>query len=188
MDKLREDFEEKYNKRLSAVNRLMQLEQDKTVKEYLSLMKKEEQLKKELFNSYKQLKFHEYENCNHVTVISKYECDRHEGREHILHACIKCGLDESVFEDYGVTLSTEEQVISDYFKCHNPIIKGVSIDVRCEDNDEARLIYKRIIKNNPDIDDESLANLFKMEYDNYIVQKSYAELNAYNSKRRLKTK
>lgn len=162
---------EKYNKLLSDLKDIelekSALEKDETVKRYLQLKKDIIKLQNKKVKIYKEMKYQEYDKCNHILIYSKIENDPHESRTYKYRGCVKCGLDESVL-DADYTLSFEEQIKYDYLISKGiRYIHGIQTDV-VNNLDEAQKYYQLLKTNNPDINDEEFVRYFEA----YINEKS----------------
>lgn len=143
------------------------LEKDETVKRYLQLKKDIIKLQNKKVKIYKEMKYQEYDKCNHILIYSKIENDPHESRTYKYRGCVKCGLDESVL-DADYTLSFDEQIIYDYLISKGiRYMRGIKVEV-VNNLDEAQKYYQLLKTNNPDINDEEFVRYFEA----YINEKS----------------
>ena len=104
--------------------------------------------------------FEKYSNCKHILIYSKMDYDKHEGRKNFSCGCIKCGLDNSVFDYYYSLLTEEEKIKHEYLKENGLNIVGISTGIVC-DLDLAQEIYAEITSKNPKIEDQEAAESFK---------------------------
>ncbi len=167
MVNLKEQYEQIVKEREKTLNALKELENNEVLKRYLELRKQNENLAIKQLNIYKKLKVEEYDSCNHIWVNVLHDYDSCEGRSDNYYGCIKCGLDQRVFEitsrlrsiDY---LTLEQQIMYDYMYGRYVTYKGINTHISC-DLDIAREIYSRIKESHDNIDDKSVVELFETE-------------------------
>lgn len=156
---------EKYNKLLSDLKDIelekSTLEENEIVKRYLQLKKDITKLQNKKIKIYKEMKYQEYDKCNHILIYSKIENDPHESRTYKYRGCIKCGLDESVL-DADYTLSFDEQIKYDYLISKGiRYIHGIQTDV-VNNLEKAQLYYQKLKSKYQYEDDEEFAKYFEM--------------------------
>lgn len=164
MDSLREEYESVSDLRENIVKEMNELESNEIVKRYFELKRQNENLYEEQKRLYKEIKFREYSDCNHLIVYSEVEYDSMEGRTHKKRGCIKCGLNESAF--YGdmdwIFISNEDKVMCNYLKSNR--FYGIETDVTC-DLELGVAICNKIREVYPNIDDKTLVKYFEIALD-----------------------
>ena len=152
---LKKQYDKLVSKRKIVLDELSLLEQDEEVKRYIALKEEDDKMQDTQAELYQQLKYAEYDSCNHILVSSKVTYDALEGRKNYSYGCIKCGLNEEVMDDYLSLLTPEEEIMHNYFKMKATyVIPGVRTGYTCN-LDLARAIYRKVVEANPDIDDET---------------------------------
>lgn len=159
MDTKKEKYDEIAKKRNKIIEELNLLEENETVKRYLSLNQENTKLFNEQRVLYKDIKEEEYSSCKHILVYSKVNYDRYEGRSNRRCGCIKCGLDNSVLDcRYEEFLSYDDRIMYDYLIDGN-YLKGIETNISC-DLSLAVAIYQKIKGHYPDIDDDTAIKYF----------------------------
>ncbi len=161
------EYKQIVEERTKIINKLKELENNEIVKEYLTLQKQERALEIKQLKMYKEEKVKEYDSCNHIWVHVLHDYDSWEGRSYNYYGCIKCGLDQRVFElmdrlrdkDF---LSLDQQIMYDYLYGRSFIVtgKGINTHLSCDFN-LAKELYTKIKQEYQDIDDETTINIFE---------------------------
>ena len=164
MDQIQKITEERA-KILSELKELMETE---PLKKYFELRNKSEELLRKRNKLIEKKRINEFNNCEHLLVITRYDYDSYEGRSEKYYGCIKCGLNHEVLSKnhyiFGTDLlSHEEKIMYNYLKKY--YMEGSHIHVFC-DMDLACAIYAKIKENHPDIDDETATKYFEIALDN----------------------
>ncbi len=140
------------------------------VKEYIAQRARTEAAKTATEKAYKEVLNERIRNCEekgHVLVtVDKVNDKRY-------CACIRCQTSETVARKmpYAKEIKTiEEQVQYEYLHRRQFHLSGVDTDVTC-DVDTAHKLYKRIIDEYGDIDNDTLKALFKDEFNNMSKEK-----------------
>ena len=130
--------------------------------EEIKLLEEIESLMREIrekSHRYKELKLKQFDSCDHFVVVSKIDRDDREGRVHLSHGCIKCGLENNI-EDYS---GLEGETMSEYFRskqCWS--VNGYNSDLlvafRCACRE-----CNQVLKDDPGISNEELENIMKGE-------------------------
>lgn len=164
MDDVRKQYEKTTLEIEELIRKMNSLKENEMVKRYFDLFIKENELAHQQRNLYRQLKTEDYESCNHIWVnIGRSS----EGlRRPNCSGCIKCGLDESIYQLIGPyrdldCLTFKQQIMYDFMKRGGYKRKGIHTDVLC-DFDLAKAIYSRIKETYPDIDDETAKKYFEI--------------------------
>lgn len=165
MSDLEKKYEEIRNKRMQIETELKLLENSETVKKYFALSKVEDELFKEESQIYQEIKFNEFENCEHLFV------DTIESNEHNRFcACVKCGLDSTTLREDKSWLNPDILASYNYIKEHLDgdhnltKIKGIHTNLILP-FEIAQDIYHQVIAEHSDIDDLQIAE--------YMKEKSY---------------
>jgi len=168
------ELENKYQEAKTVSDRAEEIlhiyEGIEVVKEYLAQLARTETAKKATEKAYKDVLNERIRNCEekgHVLVT----VDKVNGKRYC--ACIRCQTSETVARKmpYAKEIKTvEEQVQYEYLHRRQFHLNGVDTDVTC-DVDTAHKLYKRIIDEYGDIDNDTLKALFKDEFDNMSKEK-----------------
>lgn len=167
-----EDLKSRHDKiveeRGAILEELKKLQENKVLKKYFELTEKNNELLYEQRKLIREIKINEYENCEHILVMTSYDYDNVEGRSEKFYGCIKCGLNQEVFRKVtGIFsrkfLTFEEQIMYDFIK--GSYIHGIHLNVMCDLN-LGKSIYLRIKQNCPDIDDNKVCKYLKIALDN----------------------
>ena len=161
---------ENCQKKINTFNeRIQKLQENPKVKEYIELIKQLETEQDESNRWYKIMKFEEYSSCNHILVHTKEETVSSSKGDFLRTycGCIKCGLDQSINNRIYDTsnLTDEKKIQYEFLKRQDFRITGIDTEVNCSIA-LARNLYQIIIKENKDITDETLVELFKIAYEN----------------------
>lgn len=151
--------------RTKIISELKELEQDEKIKRYLQLKEDNERLYEEQKELIKEIKLAEYDSCNHIWITTKIDRDTFEGRSESFCGCIKCGLNQEVFEKvhypfYETFLSLEDQLMYNHMRSKRGYKTGDIIQDRC-DFSLAKSIYSRIKEKYPDIDNKTAIRYFE---------------------------
>ena len=164
----KDNLEQEYNDIINNCSKLDEeikhMEEYKIIKKYSLLKKKRKILSEKEEDLYKKRLLNRYANCRHILVESDTEANfDYEGRTYHYFGCIKCGLDEAVF-NRGFGRNREEREMLNIMKKHHIYnISGIKTGIQC-DIYKARELYNELVKNNPNLDDEIMAELFKSVY------------------------
>ena len=170
LKELKQQYENLSVERDKTKDKMRELENINIIVEYNQLCKKLRSLENMLLDCNRNLKFEEYSNCQHILVCTKYEYDGYEGRTYRSYGCIKCGLDESIYDESREILNHEDQIKYDYLKQRYPKLGGQHLDILC-DVSLAQLIYSKIKEEYPNLNDKQLIKLFKGDYERLISEK-----------------
>ena len=145
-------------------------------RKYHKLQGKISELEKEKYKLYQKLKYEEYDNCKHLTIVNYIDHTPRfigdEGYTEEYHGCVKCGLNEDYkhskwewvpYYDYHFPYekyTTDKALMKSYFKDRLYNLPGSSIVC---DLDLGMEVYKRLKESNPDAVEEEIDRLFKME-------------------------
>ena len=136
------------------------------VQKYLSMLRRKEETDKKESCIYKAILKKKYFSCKHVLVESYTEpIDNYEGRAHHYYGCIKCGMNEAVWEqDYYRNREEKvmKEILQEYRITFLPGIKtGITMDIY-----KAKELYDRLREIYPEIDEDVLVDLFKKVVEN----------------------
>lgn len=171
MKDARKIYEEILSRESKIIAEIDLLKTNEKVKRYLKLKEEISDLDNKRLEAYKDVKYQEYDSCNHRFIYFKIEHDRYEGRSYRSCGCIKCGLNTEAAYLRRDWLPYTQQIMHDYLnkKREEKIYIGASgkadIDVVC-DLDLAHAIYSRIKEVHPNIDDETAIKYFEIALDN----------------------
>ncbi len=166
---LEKEYKEISEETDKAYDELILLMKDPKVQEYFAKRKEYYDLFFKKEDLYKNIKIKKYDKCKHITVISRIDYDRFEGRKYVNRGCIKCGLDGSVLDMNREYIQDKDtQIMYDYLK-HN-YIDGERLDIIC-DLDLAMAICSKIKETHKKISDERLIEYFK--YALYGIRNNY---------------
>ena len=165
MASLKKQYKQIEKEREDILKEINELKKNEVIKRFYELQNKNIKLANEQIILYKKLKVKEYDSCNHIWVNTLHDYFSYEGRSDDYYGCIKCGLDQRVFEivsrlgsiDY---LTLEQQIMYDYMYGHYVTYKGINTHLEC-DLDLARNFYTKLKEENKDIDDEQVVDLIK---------------------------
>ena len=151
--------------REDILKEINELKKNEVIKRFYELQNKNIKLANEQITLYKKLKVKEYDSCNHIWVNTLHDYDSCEGRSDDYYGCIKCGLDQRVFEissrlgsiDF---LTLEQQTMYEYMYGRYVIYKGINTYIEC-DLDLARNFYAKLKEENKNINDEQVIDLLK---------------------------
>jgi len=166
MEKNKKDnLEQEYNEIINNCSKLDEeikhMEEYKIIKKYFLLKGKRGALDLKEEELYKKILLNRYANCRHILVESDTEANYdYEGRWYHYFGCIKCGFDEAV-ANRGYGRNREEREMLNIMEKHHVYgLSGIKTGICC-DLYEARELYDELHENNPDLDDETMAELFK---------------------------
>ena len=170
MSKNLDEYNKVVDERISVVEEIQKLRENKHVKKYLELEQANKDLYARELECYCKLKREEYENCDHIIVCTNadYDTSSCEQRVHKNYGCIKCGADTYILDCERSWLDYKERVMYDYLRdeykkhlCMRGMDTGILCDLELGVN-----IYSRIKEANPDIDDLTAINYFTRALDN----------------------
>lgn len=170
METLKERYDEIVSERNEIIGQINALAENEEVKEYFALCKQNDILANRQKDLYKQIKIQEYSSCSHIWVTTFHDYDRWEGRSHNYRGCIKCGLDQRVFNtidgwyNSSYWLSLGDRIMYDFMNDYQ-YGGGIDTKVLC-DLDLAKAIYSKIKEVHPDIDDETAIKYFEIALNN----------------------
>lgn len=155
--------------RQQLIDEIKQIEEKSIIKRYLELKQKNKYLLDKQKKLIKEMKIKEFDCCEHLWITTKVDHDYIEGRSQIFRGCIKCGLNQEIFDKANSAfmiefLPLEDQIMYNYMK-NNQYMRGKKLQVSC-DFDLAKSIYLKIKTNNPDIDDEIACQFFEITVNN----------------------
>ena len=166
--KIKKEYDKVSNKLEEINSEIKRLEKYKTVIKYIQMNKEARNLLNKKSELYKDLKYEEYDSCDHLLVYTKIEHDYWEGRTYKHCGCIKCGLDNSVKDENYSWLTNDEKIKYNYLKNH--YLNGKLIERECNIY-LACSIYNKIKESNPEITDDKLVEYFKIELDSKKEEK-----------------
>ncbi len=106
---------------------LSELENNEAVKQYIQLSNQQKELYKEFIETKKEINNlwveNRLENCDHVLIHTNYNYDYSEKHRSIC-ACIKCGMNEDLYQLPDEALDEKELVIKNYMLKHKSKLKG----------------------------------------------------------------
>lgn len=169
MENLKIQYDKIVTERKTIINQINDLKNNDIIKKYFDLCNQNNELVSQQRDLYKQIKISEYSSCNHIWVNTLQDHDRYEGRSYNYYGCIKCGLDQRVFqlaEQYPDLnwLTFEQRIMYDFMKGRFCFRKSED-KILC-DLDLAKEIYKKIKEKNPNIDDKTVEKYLKIELKN----------------------
>lgn len=158
----KKEYREVLKKRQTILDRLAELKKTDIIKEYKKLIDENDKLYNDENKLYKELKVHEYENCDHVLVNSYVDAEEGYGGRTIRYkGCIKCGCNEYVKEKRNYYLSPEEQAMYKYLESEHGKLYGDDLNINCDDFDETIKQYKSLKRNNKGLDEETILEMLK---------------------------
>ena len=173
MEKLKKEYDDIVLERTKVIEEINELKENEFVKKYLELNEKNKQLHNSQNSIFRKLKLMEYDNCDHLWIISKKEFDSYQRWTNRYFGCLKCGYDrarvEYILDTKYQFLSIEDKCMLEFFKkMHNGF--GVSIE---EKNDIyfdldfvlVRTVYKKIKEAHPRASDKTIIKLLEKEID-----------------------
>ena len=150
---------------INISDRLLKLQKNPAVQEYMRLEREYEETKEEQDEIFQKMKYAEYDSCSHILVYTKEEYVKEEEHTYTYQGCIKCGLDESILKSNEKNRSLEDQTQYDYLRSKGETLTGLHTEVECGIA-LAQKIYEEIKAENKDITDEQLVDLFIQAYTN----------------------
>ncbi len=156
--------------------KISQLEQEDSVKDYISLIGKRKENEDLLNIINKMIDTKKMDECNHLYILREANSFmKGEGDYNKYPYCVKCGLDSSVRNIDDGMLDEKEQNMKRILKNNeNHGIYGVPKGIYLSDMEGANIciskasadeIYQEIIEKNSDIDDAVLAKEFSLMYE-----------------------
>jgi hypothetical protein len=160
MSDLKKEYEMVLRERKCFAEQINALKEDEKVKRYFELCEKDNFLAEQQKHLYKEMKTNEYCSCNHLLVTVLHDYDSFEGRSCDYHGCVKCGLSEKVLYlmewlNNPDNLESDERIMYDFLK-NGDSLCGTNANIHC-DLELAQDIYRKIMIDNPGIDDETAA-------------------------------
>jgi len=153
-------------KKDKIIHELDCLRKSEILSNYLKYKNELEELNGNLIDLRIEMLYKKFSLCNHIMV---YTTDPYENPDKLTDrscACIKCGLDNSVLDRLKDSLSEEQLIMYNYLKNpYNYSANTLNTHIVC-DLELGKNIYNEIIENNPNIDDNSLIELFKFKLEN----------------------
>lgn len=160
MSELKEKYDKITEERAEIIKEIKELKENEFVKRYLESTKKNNELYDEQTKLWKDLKMEEYKSCEHLTICTRIDYDRYEGRSHKYYGCVKCKLDTSVY-DRVQHLTLQEKIMYNYLEESKIYYYRINDNEITCDLDLAHAIYTKIKENNPDIDDKTIVEYLK---------------------------
>ena len=155
---IRDDFSDIDKEYKNIEQKIWGLEENPIVKKYIGLQRKKNELAAKKKELYRLMKHTEYENCNHLWVISMDEHGEYD------YVCVKCGLNYKSLrltnrgkED---TLTFNERVMASVLK-EQSFVNDADINFVC-DKELAMALYKKIKEQHPNIDDKTVIKYFNI--------------------------
>ncbi len=100
-----------------------------------------------------------YDECDHIKVYTKIEVDAHEGRTCTYSGCLKCMLDDRAWDMEENELTEEEQLQRQYLLTPRFNLGGRHTKLVFPDLVSLHILYERIKKGHPLINDDTIADL-----------------------------
>ena len=140
------------------------LEDTELIRRYIKVKEKENKLEEEINELYKEIKFNEYDKCNHLIIYTGFD-------KTICKGCIKCGLEEQYrYYDYNC-LSYNNKIMRDYLN-QKGSMKGRIIKRTCN-LELGKLIYSKLKEKNLAANEEMLINNFTFILDTMSDDNNY---------------
>ena len=148
----RENWERLCKEQSNLAARFRETKDECTSKEYQSMLFALINISKQKKKSYKDYKFEQYGECDHICGKVYETDDYYTSRSY--HKCVKCGLDESVLLGINSLLLPsynviERNVMGDYLYSNANPIQGVGINSGLKlyiDYDELKEVYDELAK------------------------------------------
>lgn len=113
-------------------------------------------------------------HCRHLKVQTGFERDPREGRLYVKLGCIKCGIDQNLYEydntfgNQGLPETFEDQAILEYMQKYKPAFYYKDVDLDFFSHEEflrGREIFSKLSARNRDLTDKDVAELMKKHKD-----------------------
>ena len=141
---------------------LEELKLDSKVARYLELSNNLGKIKKDYTEAEKEQIFITCNCCNHLMVQTGYEVDYCEGRSYPKFGCIKCGIDQNLYDDAD---TFEEKTQLEYIKQYYPSFHR-DVDLRFINHYDllkGRRIFLELKTKNKDLTDKEIVELMKKD-------------------------
>lgn len=162
------EYKDKYNNLKDLMVKLTlnikQLETESSVTDYIRLNKELDEVMKDMYETYKLMKLDEYNNCNHLCVITDKNIDEHNGRNYYSVGCIKCGMNQKALSKQKSIRTIDENIMAESF-CDESFDYTLIHDYEV-DLDLAHAIYNKIKEKYPNINDKLATKYFEIALDN----------------------
>ncbi len=150
---------------------LEELKLDPKVAKYLGLTNELSKTKKEYKVTEKERIFVTCSKCDHLIVQTGYEVDYMEGRSYQKFGCIKCGIDQNLYEYdpefgcYGTPETLEDQALLEYMKKYKPAFyRNTDLHfINHYDLLEGRKIFLELKAKNKNLTDDELVRRMKKD-------------------------
>lgn len=163
------DYEKEYIDVLESIkksnDKINTIENTDIFRLYKLFINERKQLEEKKDNLYEKIMFEKFDKCKHYAVKSRYIWNGWGDKGTICHGCIKCGLDNSVFED--IKLEKDMKIMKKYFEQHKVYDFAKVHEQVLADHTDAELsyingfnnakeFYGKIAKTRPDITNKEL--------------------------------
>ncbi len=98
LEKLQVELDKLEKKKGRIESKISKLGIDPKVAEFIRLQKSLLEVEKDCDEANEKKIYAKCACCNHLMVKTSYEYDGHEGRSYTGHGCIKCGIDQNLYE------------------------------------------------------------------------------------------
>jgi len=162
---LNEQYKASYNRNDMLLEQIQEMKKNETVIEYYRLIDKYHYLQTQIDYLYEQIILQKYRECDHFLIIVDGNDENNETNKKY-RCCIKCGLDERILipnNRYGGVLTKEQKMMAFYME-HYYYDSAYYSDINC-DFEFAKDTYKKIIENNPEIDNITLEQYLNNKID-----------------------
>lgn len=143
---------------------IKQLEREDTIMDYKRLNKELDNVMSEMYETYKLMKLDEYNNCNHLCVITDKNIDEYNGKNYYSVGCIKCGMNQKALSKPKSIRTIDENIMAESF-CDESFDYSLIHDYEV-DLELAHAIYNKIKENYPNINDKLATKYFEIALDN----------------------
>lgn len=162
------EYKDKYNNLKDLMVKLTlnikQLESESSVTDYIRLNKELDKVMNDMYETYKLMKLDEYNNCNHLCVITDKNIDEYNGRNYYSVGCIKCGMNQKALSKLKSIRTIDENIMAESF-CDESFDYNLIHDYEV-DLDLAHAIYNKIKEKYPNINDKLATKYFEIALDN----------------------
>lgn len=179
---INEEYEILINEYNEVKEKITELENDNTVKEYLKYKDELNKLSLKLGGTREVLNYLKYKKCHHILVITK--ATRDGRRTYKDYGCIKCMLDTRVQDKKN--LSIDEEYMKNYLSLESISNNSIKTDINYSNLELLNKIYERIINIYPNITDEELIKYLNHSIESIIFSDNKAK--KLNRNRRLNNK
>lgn len=183
---LKKTITDKIKQRDVLIEEMKELERSSPdVRKYKELIGKELRLRVETTDTFKLIRYKEFDECNHILVKTMI-CTGKRNRPYTYCGCIKCGLTDAVESKSKDNLNISETVMYDYLeeiKKRGYILNGNILNIKC-DLSLAKAIYSKIDEIYPYLD-ESLKIKYFARALAHIRQKNVSDERKISRAKRL---